>query len=41
MVLSICKKFNLPIFALGMGEAEDDLQPFKSDLFSKALLSID
>ena len=41
MVLSICKKFNLPIFALGMGEAEDDLQPFKSDLFSKALLSVD
>ena len=41
IVLSICKKFNLPIFALGMGEAEDDLQPFKSDLFSKALLSLD
>ena len=40
VVLAICKKYNLPIIALGMGEKEDDLQPFKADLFAKALLSV-
>ena len=32
---------NLPIIAIGMGEKEDDLQPFKADLFAKSLLSVD
>ena len=41
IVLAICKKFNLPIVAIGMGEKEDDLQPFKAEYFSKALLGID
>jgi len=41
VVLAICKKYNIPIIALGMGEKEDDLYPFKADLFSKALLSVD
>ena len=41
VVLAICKKYNIPIVALGMGEKEDDLYPFKADLFSKALLSVD
>tara|TARA_B100000941_G_scaffold281344_1_gene248675 strand:+ start:861 stop:1781 length:921 start_codon:yes stop_codon:yes gene_type:complete len=41
VVLAICKKYNLPIVAIGMGEKEDDLQPFKAEYFSKALLGID
>ena len=41
IIISICKKYNLPIIALGMGEKEDDLHPFKADLYSKALLSVD
>ena len=40
IVLAICKKYKLPIIAVGMGEKEDDLQPFKADLFTKTLLSI-
>ena len=41
VVLAICKKYNLPIIAIGMGEKETDLHPFKSEFFSKALLGID
>ncbi len=36
IVLAICKKYNLPIVAIGMGEKEDDLKPFKVDLFTKS-----
>ena len=41
VVLAICKKYKLPIVAVGMGEKEDDLQPFKAEYFSKALLGIE
>ncbi len=41
VVLAICKKYNLPIVAIGMGEKDDDLQPFKAEYFSKALLGIE
>ena len=41
VVLAICKKYNLPIVAIGMGEKEDDLQPFNAEYFSKALLGIE
>ena len=37
----LCKKYNIPIVAVGLGEGENDLQPFKADLFSRALLSVD
>ncbi|MDB9784079.1 signal recognition particle-docking protein FtsY [Pelagibacteraceae bacterium] len=40
IVLAICKKYNLPIVAVGMGEKEEDLHPFNSEYFSKALLGI-
>ena len=40
VVLAICKKYNLPIIALGMGEKETDLHPFNAEYFSKALLGI-
>ena len=40
IILAICKKYKLPIIAVGMGEKEDDLQPFKADLFAKTLLSV-
>ena len=40
VVLAICKKYNLPIVAVGMGEKETDLHPFRSEYFSKALLGI-
>ena len=41
ILLAICKKYNLPIVAVGMGEKEDDLQPFNAEYYSKALLGIE
>ena len=41
VVLAICKKYDLPIVAIGMGEKEEDLQPFNAEYFSKALLGIE
>ncbi len=38
VVLAICKKYNLPIVAIGMGEKETDLHPFRAEFFAKALL---
>ena len=40
MLLAICKKYKLPIVAVGMGEKEDDLQPFNAEYFAKALLGV-
>ena len=41
VVLAICKKYKLPIIAIGMGEKETDLHPFNAEYFSKALLGVD
>ncbi len=38
ILLAICKKYGLPIFAVGMGEKESDLHPFNSEDFSKMLV---
>ncbi len=38
ILLAICKKFNLPIIAVGMGEKESDLHSFDSNQFSKMLV---
>jgi fused signal recognition particle receptor len=40
IVLAICKKYKLPILAIGMGEKESDLYPFDAKLFAKGLLQI-
>ena len=40
VVLAICKKYRLPIVAIGMGEKETDLHPFRAEFFAKALLGI-
>ena len=40
IILAICKKFNLPIVAVGMGEKDTDLHPFKAEFFAKALLGL-
>jgi fused signal recognition particle receptor len=41
VLLAICKKYKLPIVAIGMGEKETDLHPFNAEYFSKALLGIE
>ncbi len=38
ILLAICKKFNIPILAIGMGEKEEDLHEFSSEKFSKLLI---
>ena len=38
ILLAICKKFGLPIIAVGMGEKESDLHPFNTATFSKMLV---
>ena len=38
IILAICKKYNLPIVAVGMGEKDTDLHPFKAEYFARALL---
>ena len=40
VVLAICKKYNLPIVAVSMGEKETDLHPFNAEYFAKALLGV-
>ena len=40
IILAICKKFDLPIVAVGMGEKDSDLHPFKAEFFTKALLGL-
>ena len=41
IILAICKKYGLPIVALGMGEKDSDLHPFKAEYFAKALLGLE
>ena len=38
IILAICKKYNIPIIAIGMGEKENDLHPFSADKFSNILI---
>ena len=38
VVLPIADKYKLPIYAIGVGEQEDDLQPFDAENFTNAFL---
>ena len=38
ILLAICKKYGLPIIAVGMGEKESDLHSFSSTQFAKILV---
>jgi fused signal recognition particle receptor len=40
IVVSLVQKFNIPIYAIGVGEHIDDLNSFKPEDFSKSLLGI-
>ena len=40
-LISIAKKFQIPIHFVGLGEQEDDLLNFKADEFSQSLLDIE
>ena len=38
VVVALSKQFNIPIIALGVGEAVDDLKPFTAEEFARALI---
>ncbi|PZP86069.1 MAG: signal recognition particle-docking protein FtsY [Azospirillum brasilense] len=40
VVLALAEKFRLPIHALGVGEGEGDLQPFRAEDFARALAGV-
>lgn len=40
VVVSLAERFNLPVFAIGVGEGADDLQPFDADEFARALVGL-
>ena len=41
VVVSLAERFHLPIHALGVGEAIEDLKPFEASAFARALLGLD
>ena len=41
VIVSLAEQFKLPIFAVGVGEKVDDLDMFKADDYSKALLNLE
>jgi fused signal recognition particle receptor len=40
ILVAIAEKFRIPIHAIGVGEAIDDLQPFDADAFARAISGI-
>lgn len=40
VLVSLCEKFKLPIHAIGLGEAIDDLRPFTANDFARTLVAM-
>ena len=40
IVVALAQKYKLPIYALGMGEGVDDLQPFDAQIFAHSLVGL-
>ena len=41
VVVALAEKFRLPVYAVGVGETIEDLQPFKPEEYAKALVGLD
>ena len=41
IIVAISEKYKLPIYAIGIGESFDDLQPFDAHMFSLNLVGLD
>lgn len=41
VLVALAEKYRLPVYALGIGEAIEDLQPFAADAFAKALCGVE
>lgn len=37
VVVPVCEQLSIPVYYVGLGEGEDDLQPFEPDFFARAL----
>lgn len=40
VVVGITEKYKLPLYYIGVGESQDDLQPFKASSFAKAIVGL-
>ncbi len=40
VLVALAEKFGLPVHAIGVGEGEDDLQPFNADSFARNLMGL-
>lgn len=40
VLVSLADQFDMPIFAVGVGEAVEDLQPFRPDAYARALVGL-
>ena len=40
VVIALTQKYKAPIFAIGVGEGVDDIQPFSADQYARAILGI-
>jgi len=40
VVVALAERFQLPVHAIGVGEAADDLRPFDADSFARALMGL-
>lgn len=40
VIVALAERFELPVHAVGVGEGEDDLQPFDADYFARNLLGL-
>ncbi|MCL2473999.1 MAG: signal recognition particle-docking protein FtsY, partial [Alphaproteobacteria bacterium] len=41
VLVALAGRFKLPIYAIGVGEAAEDLQPFEADSYAKTLVGLD
>ncbi|MBI2717814.1 MAG: signal recognition particle-docking protein FtsY [Rhizobiales bacterium] len=41
ILVAIAEKFKLPVHAIGVGEAIDDLQPFRAEAFARAIAGLE
>jgi fused signal recognition particle receptor len=41
ILVAIAEKFHLPVHAIGVGEAIDDLQPFEAEAFARAIAGLE
>ncbi len=41
VLVALARRFSLPVFALGVGEAVEDLRPFEARAFARALMNLE